>query len=61
MQFGAELTVCTGHESSTSDAAADWAIGPLAGQAGNMAETLMMMAVPAHPDDEASSTREAAR
>jgi LmbE family N-acetylglucosaminyl deacetylase len=34
----------------------DWAIRPLVGQAGIMAEELTMMAVHAHPDDEASST-----
>jgi hypothetical protein len=49
------------HESSALDATANWAIGPFVGQAGNMAETLTMMAVPVHSDDEASGTREAAR
>src|SRR2546423_3224392 len=34
----------------------DWATGGLVGQSGFMAETLTMMAVHAHPDDEASST-----
>jgi LmbE family N-acetylglucosaminyl deacetylase len=34
----------------------DWAIGAFVGHAGVMAETLTMMAVHAHPDDEASST-----
>jgi LmbE family N-acetylglucosaminyl deacetylase len=33
-----------------------WAFGGLVGQSGFMAETLTMMAVHAHPDDEASST-----
>src|SRR5580704_17537205 len=33
-----------------------WAVGRSVGQSGFMAETLTMMAVHAHPDDEASST-----